>query len=136
VYIKPQFPVFVSSEEIETYGSVLLIFRNPRTGTELRSLATRCLPGSHSEKIVAVMSSSEEVIGFNYVQTRLPQQDITVELEFPEKGVDQVFKVEPQQKPQAPEESFFSKYVTGDLSVEIYTHCRRYHAVHEPQCRR
>jgi hypothetical protein len=83
---------------------VILIFRDVRRDRELRTLVTGKLRAQHREKIVVVMSTSEEVIAFNYVQTKSTDHnsDITAELEFPDKGVDQVFKVEPQQKPQQP----------------------------------
>lgn len=66
------------------------------------------------EKIVVVLSSSDEVVAFNYVQAHVVKgssSDITVDIQEPEKGVDHVFKVETQKKQVVAEESFFTKYV-------------------------
>lgn len=115
-YIESNEPVLVSAEELRKYDTIILSFQNQKSGKQYRTAvsANRMASGQHREKIAVVLSSSDEVIGFNYIQAKSAKSassDISVELQEPEKGVDHVFKVETQKKEAAPEESFFAKYV-------------------------
>ena len=109
-YIEPLQFTFVTASDLANSKAVILSFIEEGTNKVFKTAVTSIVPSAHSEKIIIQISSSEEIIGFNYVQTRLPNQDISVDFMSPDRGVEHVFKVEPQHKP-VQEESFFQKYV-------------------------
>lgn len=49
------------------------------------------------------MGATEEVMAINYSQSRLPNQDISVSVDAPDRGAQYIFKTEPQIKPNQQE---------------------------------
>ena len=91
--------------------AVILEFKDTKTDKIYTTTVRKGSDHPRSEKIIILLGDQRHLIGFNYAESSIANQDISTDFFIPERGEEHTFKPEPQNKPAAQEESFFQKYV-------------------------